>query len=70
MAHRWYIVQAYSNFEKHVQKAIEREAEEKGLSDLFEEILVPTESFVEVRKGRKIESERKFFPGYGVYEGV
>lgn len=64
MAHRWYIVQAYSNFEKHVQKAIEREAEEKGLSDLFEEILVPTESFVEVRKGRKIESERKFFPGY------
>jgi len=39
MAHRWYIVQAYSNFEKHVQKAIEREAEEKGLSDLFEEIL-------------------------------
>ena len=64
MAHRWYIVQAYSNFEKHVQKAIEREAEEKGLSDLFEEIPVPTESFVEVRKGRKIESERKFFPGY------
>jgi len=45
MAHRWYIVQAYSNFEKHVQKAIEREAEEKGLSDLFEEILVPTERF-------------------------
>ena len=64
MAHRWYIVQAYSNFEKHVQKAIEREAAEKGLSDLFEEILVPTESVVEVRKGRKIESERKFFPGY------
>ncbi len=64
MAHRWYIVQAYSNFEKHVQKAIEREAEEKGLSDLFEEILVPTENYVEVRKGRKIESERKFFPGY------
>lgn len=64
MAHRWYIVQAYSNFEKHVQKSIEREAEEKGLADLFEEILVPTESFVEVRKGRKIESERKFFPGY------
>lgn len=64
MAHRWYIVQAYSNFEKHVQKSIEREIEEKGLQDLFEEILVPTESVVEVRKGRKIESERKFFPGY------
>lgn len=64
MAHRWYIVQAYSNFERHVQKSIEREAAEKGLSELFEEILVPTESVVEVRKGRKIESERKFFPGY------
>ncbi len=64
MAHRWYIVQAYSNFEKHVQASIEREAKVKGLEDLFEEILVPTESVVEIRKGRKIESERKFFPGY------
>ncbi|RKQ70706.1 transcription antitermination protein nusG [Litorimonas taeanensis] len=64
MAAKWYIVQAYSNFEKHVQRNIEREAEEKGLSHLFEEILVPTESVVEVRKGRKVESERKFFPGY------
>lgn len=64
MAAKWYIVQAYSNFEKHVQRSIEREASEKGLEDLFEEILVPTENVVEVRKGRKIESERKFFPGY------
>ena len=64
MAAKWYIVQAYSNFEKHVQKSLEREAEEKGLADLFEEILVPTENVVEVRKGRKVESERKFFPGY------
>jgi len=64
MEAKWYIVQAYSNFEKHVQRAIEREAAVKGLSDLFEEILVPTEQVVEVRKGRKIESERKFFPGY------
>jgi len=64
MSAKWYIVQAYSNFEKHVQRAIERDAEEKGLSDLFEEILVPTENVVEVRKGRKVESERKFFPGY------
>jgi len=61
---RWYIVQAYSNFEKHVQRSIEREAAEKGLDHLFEEILVPTENIVEVRKGRKVESERKFFPGY------
>ena len=64
MEAKWYIVQAYSNFEKHVQRAIEREAGEKGLSHLFEEILVPTEQIVEVRKGRKVESERKFFPGY------
>jgi len=64
MAARWYIVQAYSNFEKHVQRSIEREAAEKGLDHLFEEILVPTENVVEVRKGRKVESERKFFPGY------
>jgi transcriptional antiterminator NusG len=64
MAAKWYIVQAYSNFEKHVQRSIEREAEQKGLSGFFEEILVPTESVVEVRKGRKVESERKFFPGY------
>lgn len=64
MSAKWYIVQAYSNFEKHVQKSIERESEEKGLGDLFEEILVPTENVIEVRKGRKVESERKFFPGY------
>ncbi len=64
MAAKWYIVQAYSNFEKQVKKSLEREIAEKGLDDLFEEILVPTEQVVEVRKGRKIESERKFFPGY------
>ena len=56
MTARWYIVQAYSNFEKHVQRSIEREAAEKGLDHLFEEILVPTENIVEVRKGRKVES--------------
>lgn len=64
MAAKWYIVQAYSNFEKQVQKSLEREVTEKGLEALFEEILVPTENVIEVRKGRKIESERKFFPGY------
>ena len=64
MAARWYIVQAYSNFEKRVKETLEREAAEKGLDHLFEEILVPTENIVEVRKGRKVESERKFFPGY------
>jgi len=64
MAAKWYIVQAYSNFEKQVKKSLESEAERKGLTHLFEEILVPTENIVEVRKGRKVESERKFFPGY------
>ncbi|AQS41278.1 MAG: Transcription termination/antitermination protein NusG [Candidatus Tokpelaia hoelldobleri] len=64
MAFRWYIVQAYSNFEKKVAEAIEKEAQQKGLSAFFEKILVPTEKVVEVRRGRKVDSERKFFPGY------
>lgn len=64
MEAKWYIVQAHSNFEKRVKESLEREAKEKGLEDLFEEILVPTEQVVEIRKGRKVESERKFFPGY------
>jgi len=70
MAAKWYIVQAYSNFEKRVKETLERDAAEKGLDHLFEEILVPTETVVEVRKGRKMESERKFFPGYVIQEGV
>ena len=64
MAARWYIVHAYSNFEKKVAEAIEEKAKQKGLSHLFEKILVPTEKVVEVRRGRKVDSERKFFPGY------
>ena len=64
MSAKWYIVQAYSNFEKRVAETLARDAAEKGLDHLFEEILVPTEQVVEVRKGRKVESERKFFPGY------
>ena len=64
MAARWYIVQAYSNFEHRVKESLEREAAAKGLDHLFEEILVPTEDVVEIRKGRKVESKRKFFPGY------
>jgi len=47
-----------------VKESLERDAQEKGLGHLFEEILVPTENVVEIRKGRKVESERKFFPGY------
>ncbi len=64
MAKRWYIVHAYSNFEKKVAEAIREAAEQRGLQDLFEDILVPTEKVVEVRRGRKVDAERKFFPGY------
>lgn len=64
MAMRWYIVHTYSNFEKKVAEAIREKAAATGLSDKFEEILVPTEKVVEVRRGRKIDTERKFFPGY------
>lgn len=64
MAKRWYIVHAYSNFEKKVAEAIRERAASEGLEEQFEEVLVPTEEVIEVRRGRKIQSERKFFPGY------
>jgi transcription termination/antitermination protein NusG len=64
MSMRWYIVHAYSNFEKKVAESIKEQAAQRGLSSQFEEILVPTEHIVEIRRGRKINSERKFFPGY------
>lgn len=64
MTMRWYIVQTYSNFEKKVASSIKEQAETQGLAEKFEEVLVPTEEVMEVRRGRKIQSERKFFPGY------
>jgi transcription termination/antitermination protein NusG len=64
MAKRWYIVHAYSNFEKKVADAIRERAAAAGLEDCFEEIVVPMEEVVEVRRGRKVATERKFFPGY------
>lgn len=62
--HKWYIVHAYSNFEKKVKQHLEDQARQQGLSDYFSEILVPAEEVVEVRRGRKVNSERKFMPGY------
>ena len=64
MANRWYIVHAYSNFERKVAELIKERAVAAGLSDMFEEVLVPMEEVVEMRRGRKVSSERKFFPGY------
>src|SRR5579885_1562034 len=64
MASRWYVIHVYSGFEKRVAQAIREQAEQKGLSDRFEQILVPTEEVVEVKRGARVSSERKFFPGY------
>ena len=61
---KWYIVHAYSNFEKKVAEAIRQSASEKGMGELFEEVFVPTEEVTEVRRGRKINTERRYLPGY------
>lgn len=63
-AKRWYIIHAHSGFEKKVAAAILETAAQKGLSASFEQVVVPTENVVEVRRGKKTQAERKFFPGY------
>jgi transcriptional antiterminator NusG len=64
MSKRWYVMHVYSGFEKKAKQAIIEKAEKLGLTDKFDEILVPTEEVVEVRRGAKVNAERKFFPGY------
>src|SRR5262245_6607382 len=64
MAMRWYVVHVYSGFEKKVAQSIREQSETKGLAEEFEQVLVPTEEVVEVKRGAKVSSERKFFPGY------
>src|SRR5215213_368465 len=64
MASRWYVIHVYSGFEKKVAAAIREQAEQKGVAERFDEILVPTEEVVEVKRGAKVSSERKIFPGY------
>ena len=64
MTHRWYVVHVYSGFERKIAQSIREQAQQKGMADKFSEVLVPTEEVVELRRGTKVNAERKFFPGY------
>ncbi len=68
MSKQWYVVHAFSGFEKQVMKSLKERVERAGMEDHFGEILVPTEEVVEMKKGVKRRSERKFFPGYVLVE--
>lgn len=64
MAKRWYVLHVYSGFEKKIATQIMEQAQQKGLSDHIDEVVVPTEEVVEIRRAQKVNAERKFFPGY------
>ena len=64
MAKRWYVVHVYSGFEKKIAQQLKELAAQKGLADQIEEVMVPAEEVVELRRGQKVNAERKFFPGY------
>ena len=64
MTARWYVIHVYSGFEKKVAASIDEQVKQKGMEDKFEKVLVPIEEVVEMRRGAKVNAERKFFPGY------
>jgi transcriptional antiterminator NusG len=68
MAFGWYVIHVYSGFEKKVAQSIEEQARQSGMDEFIQQVLVPVEEVVEMRRGSKISSERKFFPGYVMVE--
>ena len=68
MGKRWYVIHAFSGFEKQVQRSLKERIARAGMEDMFGEVLVPTEEVVEMKGGQKRRSDRKFFPGYVLVE--